>query len=447
MSSVEELQSQVLNLQTSTNSSFLLFSSALVFLMIPALGYFYSGLSREKSGLSFLLLCFLSVAVVFIEWYVWGYSLVFGPNSGPFIGNLNNAFLIGMGGGVTGGVNDFAYITFQGMFASITPALLLGATAERCRILPKMVFVFIWSTVVYNVVAHWVWSTEGWLFQMGIQDFAGGLVVHIASGISGLACSMFIGKRRDMQDRPHSVSSVVLGTALLWFGWMGFNGGSALSPNGQAALAFFNTNLAACTAAISFMVLDYLRHHKWSCIAFCSGAVAGLVAITPGAGLVSPGAAVLFGVLSGMGTNIAIKMKFKLKYDDTLDVFGIHGIGGIIGSILTGVFSENYYITLGNPDPTKTGGAIDGNGMQVVYQLVGTVAVCAYCFVLTYALLFIMDKIPKLTLRMTEDNEFDGIDKAEIGEYTYEFIGDRININDKKRTNQIDSYHSGALEE
>eukprot|EP00834_Sanchytrium_tribonematis_P000176 NODE_4_length_77007_cov_1.156642.p16 type:complete len:442 gc:universal NODE_4_length_77007_cov_1.156642:27115-28440(+) len=437
MSSTDQ---QISDLKTANNTSFLLISAALVFLMIPALGFFYSGLSREKSGLSFLLLCFLSVGVVFVEWYIWGYSLVFGSNSGPFIGNLNNAFLMDVGEGVTGGVYDLAYVLFQGMFAAITPALMLGAAAERCRILPKIVFVFIWSTLVYNPIAHWVWSTEGWLFKLRCLDFAGGLVVHIASGISGLSCSIFIGRRKDMLDRPHSVSSVVLGTALLWFGWCGFNGGSALAPNGVAALAFFNTNLAACSGALAFMLLDYIKHKKWSAIAFCSGAVAGLVGITPAAGLVSPSAGLLIGAVSGLGTNIGVGLKHKLRYDDTLDVFGIHAIGGIIGSLFTGIFAQGYYMTLGAPDPSIVGGVIDGNGIQFAYQLAATVTVIGYCFIVTYAILFVMDKIPRMSLRMTEENEEDGIDKCEIGEYTYEYIGDRINLQ-KRKLNHVDSYH------
>ncbi len=432
-------EEQLTALQVNVNTGFLLLSSALVFIMIPGLGFFYSGLSTEKSGLSFLLLCFMSVGVVLVEWFIWGYSLVFGPNSGPFIGNLNNAFFMELGGSTIVGAHDLSYVLFQGMFAAITPALLLGAAAERCRILPKMLFVFIWSTIVYNVIAHWIWSADGWLFKLGVQDFAGGLVVHIASGISGLACSLFIGKRKNMTNRPHSVSSVVLGTTLLWFGWMGFNGGSGFAPNGVAALAFLNTNVAASSAALTFMLMDYIRHHKWSAIAFCSGAVSGLVAVTPAAGLVGPPAALLIGVVGGACTNVAIKLKRRLRYDDTLDVFGIHGIGGIVGSLLTGIFSQNYYMTLGSPDPLKVGGALDGNGMQIVWQLVGTLAVMGYSFVMTYLIMFIMDKIPRMSLRMTEQNEEDGIDMCEIGEYTYEFIGDRINI-DKKKTTKTDSY-------
>lgn len=274
------------------------------------------------------------------QWFLWGYSLAFSKTASPFIGNLDNLGLRGVLGQKTGNVPDLTFALFQCMFAAITPALAIGAAAERGRMLPCCVFIFVWATVVYDPIACWTWNPNGWVFVLGGLDFAGGTPVHISSGAAALAYSIMLGKRqghgtRELIYRPHNVTHVVLGTVFLWFGWFGFNGGSALGSNLRASMACVVTNLAASVGGFTWVLIDYRLERKWSTVGWCSGAIAGLVAITPASGYVPPWSAVVFGVVGAFTCNYATKLKYLIGVDDALDIFAVHGVGGLAGNLLT----------------------------------------------------------------------------------------------------------------
>lgn len=322
------------------------------------------------------------------------------------------------------------------MFAAFTPALAIGSGAERGRLLPLIVFMFVWATLVYDPIAYWSWNPSGWANRLGGLDFAGGTPVHISSGAASLAYVLILPKRRGLPDdtiaapnpaiieefKPHNVINVMLGTALLWFGWFGFNGGSAIGGNMRAAMACVVTNLSASFGALTYMMLDYYWDEpKFSATSFCSGAVAGLVAITPGSGFVGPAAAVAFGVVGGISCNVSQRMKKVLRYDDALDVFAIHAVGGLVGVILTGIFAESYIVTL-DGSPAIAGGWIDGNWIQVGIQLASGSAGMAYSFVVTLIIFWLMNKAG-LTLGVDEETEEVGIDKKEIGQEAYHNMG------------------------
>eukprot|EP00158_Paraphelidium_tribonemae_P007236 Partr_v1_DN28163_c0_g1_i2_m55913 putative Ammonium transporter len=407
------------------DTAWILMSSAMVMLMIPGLGYFYSGLAQHKNALSLIFLSMISLAVVSVQWFLWGYSLAFG-SGGPFIGNLDNAFYLGLFDGTgylfTGIVNipGVAFMVYQGMFAAITPALAIGAACERTRIIPLIVFIFLWSTLVYDFIAYWTWSASGFLRIMGSLDFAGGTPVHISSGAAAVAYSLVTGKRdghgRELY-KPHNLSSVFLGTALLWFGWFGFNGGSALAASQNAVLALVNTNLSAASGALTWCIIEYRTRKKFSAFAFCCGAVAGLVTITPGAGFVAPWASFLFGVVGATCCNTFVRFKDLYGFDDALDVFGVHGVGGVVGNLLTGIFASK----LVNP-ALVDGGWMDGHYMQFLYQLAGSCAGLVWSFTLTYLILFIMNCLSYLNLRLHKDKEMIGLDRAQLGESAYDYI-------------------------
>ncbi|KAG6918516.1 hypothetical protein DXG01_013878 [Tephrocybe rancida] len=319
------------------------------------------------------------------------------------------------------------FCIYQCVFAAITPALAIGAIAERGRLGPLMVFVFVWATVVYDPLVYWTWNSKGWSYVLGGLDFSGGTPIHISSGTAALAISIFLGKRRGygtarLAYKPQNSTFVVLGTAFLWFGWFGFNGGSALSANLRAASACIVTNLAASVGALTWMLWDYRLEKKWSVVGFCSGAVTGLVAITPAAGWVGAPAAVAFGIVGGTVCNFATKLKFLAEYDDVLDVFATHGIGGIVGNILTAFFAQ---ASIAKFDGTTViaGGWIDHHYIQLAYQLADSVAGVSYTFVMTTLILWVMHYIPGLTLRVSEDTEILGIDEAEMGEFAYDYVG------------------------
>ncbi|CAG8509112.1 3924_t:CDS:2 [Ambispora leptoticha] len=402
---------------------FVLLATAQVFLMVPGIGYFYSGMARSKNALSLILLCILSTAVVNFQWWFWGYSLTYSITGGNFIGNLDNMFYRGVLGGRLQGnpVPDLVFANFQCMFAALTPALAIGAAAERNRLLPTLIFIFIWTTLVYDVIAHWTWATNGWANKIGSVDFAGGTPVHIASGAAALAYSMVLGKRNGhgMEEfRPHNISSIALGTVFLWFGWFGFNGGSALSANLRAANALSVTNLAAATGGLSWMLLDYRLERKLSMLSFCSGVISGLVTITPAAGYVSPASAVLFGFLGGVICNMSVKLKHFLAIDDALDVFAVHGVGGLLGNALTGIFGQKS-ISQYDGSTGFNGGWLDGHWAQLGYQMAGSVAGLVYSFSVTYFILFILNKIPGLALRIDPESEKKGLDETEMGEVAF----------------------------
>ncbi|KAJ0424758.1 ammonium transporter AmtB-like domain-containing protein [Aspergillus carlsbadensis] len=414
---------------SSGDIAWVIMSTALVLLMIPGVGFFYSGLARRKSALSLIWLSLMSIGVVSFQWFFWGYSLAFSHNAGKYIGNLDNFGFKGVLAAPSVGstkVPDLLFAVFQGMFASITVALAVGAVAERGRMLPCMIFVFIWSTIIYDPVACWTWNASGWVFNLGGLDFAGGTPVHIVSGTTALAYSLMLGKRRghgthELNYRPHNVTHVVIGTVFLWVGWFGFNAGSALSANLRAVMAAVVTNLAAAVGGVTWCLLDYRLERKWSTVGFCSGVISGLVAITPGSGFVTPWAAFIFGVVGAISCNYATKLKYFIKVDDALDIFAVHGIGGLVGNLLTGLFAAKYIAHL---DGTTIidGGWINQNYIQLGYQLADSVSGMAYSFFGSCLILFIINMIPGLSLRASEEDEILGIDDAEIGEFAYDYV-------------------------
>ncbi|KUI63998.1 Ammonium transporter 1 [Cytospora mali] len=415
---------------SSGDFAWILTSSALVLLMVPGVGFFYSGLARRKSALALIWLSLMSIAVVGFQWFFWGYSLAFSHTGSSFIGDLSNFGLMNVLGQPSVGstkIPDLLFCLYQGMFAAITPALAIGAAADRGRMLPALVFIFIWSTIVYDPIAYWTWNGNGWSYKLGGLDFAGGTPVHISSGAAALAYSLMLGKRTGYNNvhglpyRPHNVTHVVLGTVFLWVGWFGFNGGSALGANLRAVMACIVTHIAACVGGFTWCLMDYRLEKKWSTVGFCSGAIAGLVAITPASGFVEPWAAVIFGVVGGLACNLATKIKFWLGIDDALDVFAEHAVGGIVGNLLTGLFASKYVTHLDGFTEID-GGWINHNYIQLAYQLADCVAGFSWSFVVTCIILFVMNLIPGLSLRATPEAEELGLDEAEIGEWAYDYV-------------------------
>ncbi|RGB33228.1 ammonium transporter 2 [Rhizophagus diaphanus] len=409
--------------------AWVLASTGLVWLMIPGVGFFYSGMARNKNALSLILLCVLCGAVVTIQWFIIGYSLTYSTNGNGFIGNVDHAFFRNLKGNpsfASQRIPDILYAVYQGMFASVTPALAIGAAAERARVVPLLIFVFVWTTLVYDVIASWSWSEKGWYAQLGGLDFAGGTPVHITSGAAALAYCIKLGKRHGHgtdEFKPHNVANVILGTTMLWFGWFGFNGGSANAANLRAIMALTSSNLAASVGGITWMLIDYRLERKLSALGFCSGAVAGLVCVTPGSGYINIPSAIAFGIVGGTSCNFAVKLKHLLDFDDALDVFAVHGVGGICGNILTGIFAQKEVAALGGQ--VIRGGWLDGHWVQILYQLADSCAGLAYSFCVTYIILFIMDKIPGLHLRVDVEAEELGIDDSELGELAYYHV-DRL---------------------
>ncbi|SPN96930.1 probable ammonium transporter MEPa [Cephalotrichum gorgonifer] len=391
--------------------------------------FFYSGLARRKSALSLIWLSVMSVAVTTFQWFFWGYSLTFSHTAGRFIGNLDNFALRGVlahPSVASERIPDLLFAVYQGMFSALTVALATGAVAERGRMLPCVVFMFVWATIVYDPIACWTWNPNGWSNKMGGLDFAGGTPVHIASGCAALAYSMVLGKRRghgthELNYRPHNVTHIVIGTVFMWFGWFGFNAGSALSANMRAIVAATVTNLAACIGGITWCALDYRLERKWSTVGFCSGVIAGLVSITPGSGFVPVWAAVPVGILGAAFANYATKLKFILQVDDALDIFAVHAVGGLVGNICTALFASAEIAHLDHVQVIK-GGWLDGHWVQLAYQLADSCAGGAYSFVATCAILFLMNLVPGLQLRASEESEILGIDDAEVGEFAYDYV-------------------------
>ena len=395
------------------STAWILTASALVLLMTPGLAFFYGGLVRAKNVINTIMLSFIAMAVASIVWVLWGYSLAFGTGS-SLVGDLEFIGLRGIGvTDVDGGIPVLLFVMFQGMFAIITPALITGAFAERFKFTTYLVFLVLWVTLVYAPICHWVWG-GGWIGDMGALDFAGGTVVHINAGIAAVAAAMMVGKRRNPGTQSHNVPYVVLGAALLWFGWFGFNAGSQLAADGVAVSAFIVTNTAAAMAALTWGLISHFRTGKMSAVGVATGAVAGLVAITPAAGFVGVMGSLAIGFAAGAICFVAVEIINNTKLDDALDVFAVHGIGGIVGAILTGVFAVE---AIGG-----TAGLIEGNAGIVGTQAVAVVATLAYSFVATVVILFVLDKIPGLGLRVSEREEDEGLDMASHGERG--FVGD-----------------------
>lgn len=391
--------------------------------------FFYSGLARRKSALSLIYLSVAAAALISFQWFFWGFSLAFSHSANKFIGNLDNIGFRNVLAAPSVGssrVPDLLFAVYQGMFAAITVALAIGAVAERGRLLPCLVFSFIWSTIIYDPIACWTWNPAGWSYTLGGLDFAGGTPVHIASGSAALAYSLMLGKRRghgtfELNFRPHNVTHIVIGTVFLWVGWFGFNGGSALSANMRAVMASVNTNIAASVGGLTWCLIDYRLERKWSTVGFCSGVVAGLVAITPGSGFVPAWSAVIYGIVGAAAANFATKIKLLVNIDDALDIFAIHGIGGLVGDLLTGLFAADYIAHL---DGTTVipGGWLNRHWVQIAIQLADGVTGMTYSFVGTCAILFVLSYIPGMHLRATEEEEIMGMDDCEIGEFAYDYV-------------------------
>jgi Amt family ammonium transporter len=399
---------------------FVLISAALVMLMTPGLALFYGGMVRSKNVLGTIMQSFIILGIITLEWILWGYSMSFGADHGGIIGGLGWAGLKGVGMlpspdyGST--IPHLAFMIFQCMFAIITVALITGAFAERMKFSAFLIFSLMWATFVYNPLCHSVWGVGGWIGGLGALDFAGGTVVHISSGISALAAAIVIGKRRGYGTTPyipHNLPMTITGAALLWFGWFGFNAGSALACNGLAANAFVVTHVSSAVAALSWVFMERLHRGKPTTLGAASGAVAGLVAITPASGFVGPLSALIIGALAGIVCYGGILMKSRLGYDDSLDVVGIHGLGGTWGALATGLFAN----TAINPDGAD--GLFFGNPGQLWTQFVSVIATMIFAFVVTFIILKLIDLL--MGLRVTDEEEMKGLDVSlhdEAG-YTY----------------------------
>lgn len=406
----------------SGDTAWMLTSSALVLLMTaPGLALFYGGLVRRKNGLATIMQSFILMALISVQWVLWGYTLAFGPDHGGLIGSFD---WLGLSGVDSVPNPDYAptiphqaYMIYQGMFAIITPALITGAIAERMKFSAFLVFSLLWATFVYDPLAHWVWGKGGWMGTnggMGALDFAGGTVVHISSGISALAAAMVLGKRVGYPHEPmppHNLPFTVIGAALLWVGWFGFNAGSALSAGALAVSAFVATNTGAAAAALAWMFTEWAMRGKPTVLGAASGAVAGLVAITPAAGYVSPLSAIIIGAAGGVLCFLACNLKARLGYDDSLDVVGVHGVGGTTGALLTGLFASRAV------NPAGADGLLFGNPAQFMTQLIATVTTLVYCFLVAFILLKVVDAL--VGLRVDEDEEFVGLDLSQHGENAY----------------------------
>jgi Amt family ammonium transporter len=403
----------------SGDTAWMLASTALVMIMLPGLALFYGGLVRSKNVLSTVMHSFFGLALVSVVWVVVGFSLAFGPDLGGkgLIGGLDFAMFNGVGltpSATYGTTIPFVlFAAFQLMFAAITPALITGAFAERKRFGAFVLFTILWSVFVYSPIAHWVWSTDGWLYKLGALDFAGGTVVHISSGVSALIVALLIGRRTTNGESttPHDVPMTVLGAGLLWFGWFGFNAGSALSAGGLAASAFIVTNTAAAAATITWVLASYLHKGKASVIGAACGAVAGLVAITPASGFVSVGGALFIGLAAGGLCYSATLLRERIKVDDALDVFAVHGVGGMFGALATGVFATAAV------QPAFTG-LLEGNGLQLVHQVIAVGATIGYAVVATFVIVKLVDVI--LGIRVKPADEALGLDLSAHGEVAYQ---------------------------
>ncbi|HEV2128151.1 MAG TPA: ammonium transporter [Thermomicrobiales bacterium] len=398
------------------NTAFVLIAAALVMLMTPALGFFYGGLVNRKNVLSTLMHSFFTLALVSVVWVLWGYSLAFGEDKGGLIGGLDFLGLRGIAPDdlIEGpDIPVMAFVGFQMMFAVITPALITGAFAERKRFKSFVIFTLAWSTLVYAPLAHWVWG-GGWLFEMGALDFAGGTVIHISSGVAAVIAARMLGPRVGFGSKPadpHNLTLTVLGAGLLWFGWFGFNAGSALAANGLAAHAFVVTNVAAAMGAMTWMTVSWIHHGRPSVLGAAAGAIAGLVGITPAAGFVGASSAIIIGFGAGIFCFFAVDLlKQVIKLDDALDVFAVHGVGGIWGALATGLFAD---AAIGGTD-----GLFFGNPEQLGIQFVATVAAIAFAAVMTFLILKAIGLVT--ALRVQEDEETLGLDSSQHGELAYQ---------------------------
>ncbi len=399
----------------SGDTAFMIICAALVCLMTPGLAFFYGGLVSRKNVLTIMMQSFISMGIVTIIWFLFGFSMAFGPDVGGVIGGMKYVFLhgVGMDPNPTYGstIPFLTFCAYQYMFAIITPALITGAFADRVSFKSYLIFLVAWSVLIYIPLTHWVWG-GGFLQQMGVVDFAGGIVVHTSAGLASLASVIFVGKRyiAPAEERePHNITHVALGTALLWFGWFGFNAGGALGANGVAATAFVNTDIAASVAMVTWLAISWVREKKPSFVGVLTGSVAGLATITPAAGFVQPWAAVVIGLLSGAICYYAVQLRVRLDWDDALDVWGVHGVGGILGSIMVGVFAVS--------SVNGVSGLIEGNVHQLLVQLLAVVIAAVYAYVVTLLILKVTNIFTPV--RVTEIEEKEGLDTAIHKEVAY----------------------------
>jgi Amt family ammonium transporter len=401
------------------DTAWMLTSSVLVLMMtVPGLALFYGGMVRQKNALGTLMHSFIIAALISLQWVLWGYSLAFGPDRGGIIGSLEWVGLKGVGlepfDAYSKTIPHQAFMLFQMMFAIITPALITGTFAERKKFAGFLLFTLLWATLVYDPLAHWVWGDGGWLKKLGALDFAGGTVVHISSGVSALVCALMIGKRRGYGQQPmqpHNLPMTVMGAALLWVGWFGFNAGSALEANGLAASAFTATNTGAAAAALGWMFTEWMSRGKPTVLGAASGAVAGLVAITPASGYVTPMASVIIGAVAGALCYAACNFKTKLGYDDSLDVVGVHGVGGTWGALATGLFATKTINEAGGD------GLFYGNPGQLWIQIVAVAATYVLAIVMTAIILKVVDAV--VGLRVSVEDEAVGLDLSQHSETAY----------------------------
>jgi ammonium transporter, Amt family len=400
------------------DTAWLLISTALVMLMTPGLALFYGGMVRRKNVLGTIMHSFIAVCIITLQWVLVGYSLSFGPDVGSLIGSLAWVGLNGVGQDpnpdYAATVPHQAFMVFQMMFAIITPALISGAIAERMKFKSFLIFITVWAFIVYNPLAHWVWGVGGWIRNLGGLDFAGGLVIHISSGVAALAAALVLGKRKGYGQElmaPHNLTMTILGAAILWFGWFGFNGGSALTAGGLATSAFVVTQIATAAAALSWMAAEWFHRGKPTALGIVSGAVAGLVAITPAAGFVGPISAIIIGLVGGYLCYSAVSLKPRFGYDDSLDVVGVHAVGGIWGALATGLFASKLINGAG------ADGLFFGNPAQLGIQAITVAAACVYSFGMSYGILKVIEAT--VGLRVFEEEEATGLDLSQHGEMGY----------------------------
>ena len=395
---------------------FMLLATSLVMLMTPGLAFFYGGLAGKRNILGIMIQSFVSMGITTVLWYICGYSLCFsGDTLGGLIGNLDKAFMHGVGLNTPFPGNtkmpEFVFIAYQMMFAIITPALITGAFVNRVTFKSYLIFLVLWQLLVYYPFAHMVWG-GGLLAKWGVLDFAGGIVVHATAGFAALASVLYVGKRRDKESPPNSVPLIAIGTGLLWFGWYGFNAGSALDVNAITAQAFLNTDVAASFAAVTWLVIEWSLQRKPKFVGLLTGAVAGLATITPAAGFVSLNAAVIIGIAASVVCYLAVHLKNKMGWDDALDVWGVHGVGGCVGTILLGVFASKIV------NSTGTDGLIHGGTTFFIHQTLAVVGACIYAFVFTYGMLVLINLITKVKVSAEEEDK--GLDEALHGEKAYD---------------------------